>query len=129
MVSSIGTPLEMDLATKGKTRPNMAKVRVEIDLLKHMPDTVYVGQSHESSPQTGFVQKLEYKGIPKYYKFCKKLGHMMPNCRVLETKKASEAREEEPKKGKDISGAEKDLVCEHGNKQGVVDGEASMRAE
>lgn len=62
----------MDLETRGKTRPNMAKVNVEIDLLKPLPKTVYVGQIYDISSQTGFVQKLEYGGIPKYCKFCKK---------------------------------------------------------
>ncbi|KAH0730979.1 hypothetical protein KY289_002167 [Solanum tuberosum] len=90
IVSSVGTPLEMDQATKSRTRPSMAKVRVEIDLLKPQPESVYVGLIHENSPQTGFMQKLEYEGIPKYCKHCKKLGHVMANCRVLERKKAIE---------------------------------------
>lgn len=87
IVSSVGTSLEMDLATKGRTRISMAKVRVEIDLLKPQSESVYVGLIHENSPQTGFMQKLEYEGIPKYCKHCKKLGHVMANCRVLERKK------------------------------------------
>ncbi|WMV49351.1 hypothetical protein MTR67_042736 [Solanum verrucosum] len=90
IVSSVGTPLEKDQATKSRTRPSMAKVRVEIDLLKPQPESVYVGLIHENSPQTGFMQKLEYEGIPKYCKHCKKLGHVMANCRVLERKKAIE---------------------------------------
>ncbi|XP_070010002.1 uncharacterized protein [Nicotiana sylvestris] len=101
VVSSIGIPLEMDLATRGRTRPSMTKVRIEIDLLKPQPENVYVGQIYEDSPQKGFVQKLEYEGIPKYCKFCKKLSHNMINCRVLERKKIAEAREEEIRKGKD----------------------------
>lgn len=46
------------------------------------------------------MQKCEYEGIPKYCKFCKKLGHNMINCRVLERKNIAEAREEEIKKEK-----------------------------
>ncbi|OIT38822.1 cytosolic sulfotransferase 12 [Nicotiana attenuata] len=34
VIGPAGTPLELDIATKTKTRPSMAKVRVEIDLLK-----------------------------------------------------------------------------------------------
>lgn len=72
VVSAIGTPLEMDPATRGKIRPNIAKVRIEIVLLKTQPESVYVGNIYENSPQTCFVQNLEYEGIPKYCKFCKK---------------------------------------------------------
>ncbi|XP_016458437.1 uncharacterized protein LOC107782109 [Nicotiana tabacum] len=98
VVSAIGTPLEMDLATRGRTRPSMTKVRVEIDLLKGQPDSVYVGQIYENAPQKVFVQKLEFEGVPKHCKFCKKLGHNMINCRALERKKAAEARELEAQK-------------------------------
>ncbi|XP_060203078.1 uncharacterized protein LOC132631524 [Lycium barbarum] len=90
IVSSVGTPLEMDMATKGRTRPSMAKVRVEIDLLKPQPEAVYIGLVHENAPQYGYMQKLEYEGIPKYCRHCRKLGHMMADCRVLEKKKAAE---------------------------------------
>ncbi|OIT05152.1 hypothetical protein A4A49_54344 [Nicotiana attenuata] len=55
VVSSIGTPLEMDLATKGRTRSSMAKVRIEIDLLKQQSETVYVGQIYEDAPQKGIA--------------------------------------------------------------------------
>ncbi|OIT22687.1 hypothetical protein A4A49_29099 [Nicotiana attenuata] len=93
VVSAIGTPLEMDLATKGRTRPSMAKVRVEIDLLKDQPNSVYVGQTYDNAPQKGFVQKIEYEGVPKYCKFCRKLGHNLIYCRALERKKAAENRD------------------------------------
>ncbi|KAK4716268.1 hypothetical protein R3W88_014606 [Solanum pinnatisectum] len=74
---SIGTPLEMDLATIGRTRPSMAKVRVEIDLIKPQLDSVYVGLTHKNFPQTGFMQeKIEYEGVPKYCKYCKKKKNM-----------------------------------------------------
>ncbi|PHU15174.1 hypothetical protein BC332_16379 [Capsicum chinense] len=88
IVSSVGTPLEIDQATRSRTRPNMAKVRVEIDLLKPQLESVYVGLIHENSPETSFMQKLEYEGIPKYCKNCRKLGHAIVNGRVLERKRA-----------------------------------------
>lgn len=69
----------MDAATKCKTRPSMAKVRVEIDLLKSQPELVFLGFENDNSPLRGHVQKLEYENIPRYYKYCKKLGHLMIN--------------------------------------------------
>ncbi|KAH0666582.1 hypothetical protein KY285_027788 [Solanum tuberosum] len=87
----------MDTATRGRTRPSMAKVRVEIDLLKPQLEFVYVGLTHENSPQI----KLEYEGIPKYCKYRKKLGHLMINYRVMERKKQAEEKEEEFKNNKE----------------------------
>ncbi|XP_009610625.1 uncharacterized protein [Nicotiana tomentosiformis] len=103
VVSAVGTPLEMDLATRGKARPSMAKVRIEIDLLKQQPDSVYVGQVYDDAPQKGFVQKLEYEGVPRYYKHCRKLRHNMMNCRVLERKGEMKKKEREAKQDKEVN--------------------------
>nr|XP_033515847.1 glutamic acid-rich protein-like [Nicotiana tomentosiformis] len=74
----------MNIVTACKTRPSMAKVRVEVDLLKPLPTSVWVGSEDEESPLNGFTQMVEYEGVPKY---CKKLGHFLIECRVLEKKK------------------------------------------
>ncbi|KAH0672779.1 hypothetical protein KY290_025008 [Solanum tuberosum] len=50
IVSSIGTPLSMDVATNGRTRPSMDKVRVEID--SHL-ENVWEGLEYEASPLRG----------------------------------------------------------------------------
>lgn len=67
----------------------MAKVRVEIDLTKPQPDSVWVGSEDEKFPLKRYTQKIEYESIPKFCKHCRKLGHNM-NCRVLEKKSATE---------------------------------------
>lgn len=59
------TLLELDIATKTKTRPSMTKVRVEIDLLKPLHTIVYVGSEDENVPLNGYVQKIERKNVPK----------------------------------------------------------------
>ena len=97
IVSSIGTPLAMDVATNGRTRPSMAKVRVEIGLLKSHPENVLVGLEDEESPLRGYYQKLEYENIPKYCKHCRKLVHNVMNYRVLEKIRINEAKEEDKK--------------------------------
>ncbi|XP_070042121.1 uncharacterized protein [Nicotiana tomentosiformis] len=78
----------------GRTRPSMGKIRVEVDLLKPLPESVFVGQEYDESPLKGYTQKLEYKSVPKYYKHCQKLGHYIVNCRALEKKKANQVKEE-----------------------------------
>lgn len=66
--SEIGTPLALDVAAGGKTRPSMVKARVEIDLLKSLVESVFVGSEDENAPLRGFTQKIEYESIPKYCK-------------------------------------------------------------
>lgn len=56
ITKDVGTLLEMDVATRGKTRPSMAKVRVEIDVLKPLLNSVWVGADGEDSPLKRFVQ-------------------------------------------------------------------------
>lgn len=92
-MSSVGTPLVLDTATTGRTRPSMAKIRVKVDLLKPLPESVWIGQESDNSPLTGYAQKIKYEGIMKYCKECRKLGHNVQNCRVIEKKKASKVEE------------------------------------
>ncbi|OIT32841.1 hypothetical protein A4A49_39314 [Nicotiana attenuata] len=73
----------------------MAKIRVEVDLLKPLSQSVFVGQEYEDSPLKDYTQKLEYEGVPKYCKHCRKIGHYMVNCRALEKKKVENKEEEE----------------------------------
>ncbi|KAF3639408.1 hypothetical protein FXO37_23975 [Capsicum annuum] len=56
-VSNVGTPLEMDNTTRSQARPSIVKVRVEIDLLKTLPDVIWVGLENETSPLRGYTQK------------------------------------------------------------------------
>ncbi|XP_019235905.1 PREDICTED: uncharacterized protein LOC109216224 [Nicotiana attenuata] len=95
LLSFVGSPLALDVATMGITRPSMAKIRVEVDLLKPLPQSVFVGQEFDDSPLKGYTQKLEYEGhVPKYGKYCQKVGHYIVNCRSLEKEKAAQEKEE-----------------------------------
>ncbi|XP_060190406.1 uncharacterized protein LOC132619559 [Lycium barbarum] len=87
LVGTIGTPLSMDLATENRTRPSMAKVRVEIDLTKPKIDSIWIGVEDDDSPLKGFTQKIEYENVPKYCRHCKLLGHSILQCRHAEKKK------------------------------------------
>ncbi|XP_009765415.1 uncharacterized protein [Nicotiana sylvestris] len=101
ILSPIGIPLTMDMATNNKTRPSMAKVRIEVDLTKPKLNSVWVGQEYETSPLKGFTQKLEYENVPKYYRHCRLLGHSLVQCRKAEKK----VEEEGINKGKSMIGA------------------------
>lgn len=99
IVSPTGNPLSMDLATDHRTRPSMAKVRVEVDLTKPKLNSVWVGQEDESNPLKGFAQNLEYENVPKYCRHCKLLGHSILQCRKAEKKIEGEGNS----KGKNIA--------------------------
>lgn len=55
----LGTPLELDITTRGRTRPSMANVRVEVNLLKPLPNSVWVGSEDEDFPLKEFTQMIE----------------------------------------------------------------------
>ncbi|KAH0641684.1 hypothetical protein KY290_033283 [Solanum tuberosum] len=42
MAAAVGKPLQVDLATKNKTRPICARVKVEIDLLGEFPRRINI---------------------------------------------------------------------------------------
>ncbi|XP_060194994.1 uncharacterized protein LOC132624193 [Lycium barbarum] len=86
ILSPIGIPLIMDNATTNRTRPSMAKVRVEVDLTKPRIDKIWVGLEDESYPLKGFYQKVEYESVPKFCTHCKKLGHSLVQCRFAKKK-------------------------------------------
>ncbi|XP_059302210.1 uncharacterized protein LOC132054174 [Lycium ferocissimum] len=83
------------MATKTMNRPSMAKIRVEIDLMKPLIHNIWIGTEDDNEPLKGYAQKIEYENIPKYCKHCKKLGHNLTECRVLARKKENEKKEVE----------------------------------
>ncbi|MCE2054907.1 hypothetical protein HAX54_041626 [Datura stramonium] len=51
-------PLGLDTATKGRTKPSLAKVRVEVNLLKKLPEKVWVGNGRRKNLLKGYYQKV-----------------------------------------------------------------------
>ncbi|XP_060179505.1 uncharacterized protein LOC132609505 [Lycium barbarum] len=92
IVRPIGVPWLMDAATDFRTRPSMAKIRVEVDLTKPKLNAIWIGTEDVPCPLKGFTQKIEYENPPKYYRHCKILGHSILQCRRVEQKKAEQER-------------------------------------
>ncbi|XP_059277898.1 uncharacterized protein LOC132032129 [Lycium ferocissimum] len=86
LMKSIGTPLALDSATSSCTRPSMAKIKVEVNLMKTLPEQVWIGLEDSNAPLRGFYQKLEYEGVPKYCRHCRKISHYMMECRTIDRK-------------------------------------------
>lgn len=70
MAEAVGKPLEVDMATKNKTRPSYSRVKVEVDLLGDFPKRINIGVR---SKATGNIKEkwidIKYDYMPKY---CKK---------------------------------------------------------
>ncbi|PHU22348.1 hypothetical protein BC332_07455 [Capsicum chinense] len=50
----VGVPIDLDIATRTMNRPSMAKMRIEIDLLKSLVHNLWIGMEDENAPLKGF---------------------------------------------------------------------------
>lgn len=79
IVSILGNPLFVDATTLDVSRPSVARVYVEVDLLKALLSKIWIGnRDHE-----GFWQSLIPKNLPQYCSHCFRQGHDMEGCHVL----------------------------------------------
>ncbi|KAK4363838.1 hypothetical protein RND71_015196 [Anisodus tanguticus] len=79
MAASVGKPISIDSATRNKTRPSSARVKVEVDLLKVHPKSVLI-QVGEGAEITSTQQRIRYDFLPKYCTNCKLQGHDSIGC-------------------------------------------------
>lgn len=64
------------MATKNKTRPSCARVKVEIDLVAKLPQRVGINQEDDMKGEITFKQvQIHYDYMPKYCKECYLQGH------------------------------------------------------
>ncbi|KAK6116243.1 hypothetical protein DH2020_050039 [Rehmannia glutinosa] len=71
----IGTPLQVDSQTASRSRLSMARVCVELNLLKERIDELVL-----EFDDTSQVQKIIYERIPDYCTHCKHIGHSVEGC-------------------------------------------------
>ncbi|XP_074304498.1 uncharacterized protein LOC141639225 [Silene latifolia] len=77
MASKIGKPLFADLHTTCKARLSFARILVEVDISKDLPDHIDI-----NAPFIGHSsQRIVYEWLPYYCKTCLKLGHTDSNCK------------------------------------------------
>lgn len=81
LVSEVGVVVAPDQATYSKSRGNVAKVKVEIDLLKPKLDQIWLGYNRLDSTEDGKWLDIECENVPSYYLYCKLQGHMESQCR------------------------------------------------
>ncbi|KAK6125699.1 hypothetical protein DH2020_040565 [Rehmannia glutinosa] len=66
----IGTPLQVDSLTATRSRLSMARVCVELDLLKEKVEEIIL-----EFDDTSHAQKIIYERIPDYCTHCEHIGH------------------------------------------------------
>lgn len=76
MVKDVGVEVAPDQVTYSRFRGNMAKVKVEIDLLKPRLDRIWLGFKRLDGTDDGKWLDIEYEKVPSYCLYCKMQGHL-----------------------------------------------------
>ncbi|KAL2235590.1 UNVERIFIED_CONTAM: hypothetical protein Sindi_1291200 [Sesamum indicum] len=77
LASKIGKPLRMDEPTADLSRPDLARVCVELDLTAPKVHVVYLNIEGKT-----YRQQILYENCPPYCSSCNHLGHDIANCIV-----------------------------------------------
>ncbi|XP_019182139.1 PREDICTED: uncharacterized protein LOC109177283 [Ipomoea nil] len=76
-----GRVVALDSATIRRTRPNVARIRVELDASKPLCDRVWIEIAEEGGKSKGFWQVIEAERMPLYCSICGRFGHVVESCR------------------------------------------------
>lgn len=100
MAKVVEKPLHVDMATKNKSRPSCAKIKVQVDLTKEFPKRINVGIRKSTMGEilsTWIMIRYDY--MSKYFKSCKLQGHTEAECFILhlDLRPQQEAYKEEKK--------------------------------
>lgn len=109
------------MATINKTRPNCAKVKVEVNLLRELPKRINVGIKKKRREKLAKQIQIKYDFLPKYCHTCKLQGHNKKNYFVLYPelfddgkKENKDNKKEVPKKGAEVDNTN---IIDDGNTQ------------
>ncbi|KAG9452258.1 hypothetical protein H6P81_005162 [Aristolochia fimbriata] len=104
IASVAGKVFAMDGPTRNLSRTNLARVCVEVDLLKELPRQVWVGVGEE-----GFWQDICYHRLPSYCINCREQGH---SSRACQAKRGDSQRESAKSNyGRESGGAKRVRIC------------------
>ncbi|KAH0749162.1 hypothetical protein KY290_028394 [Solanum tuberosum] len=116
--------IAVDKATQDKSRPSMARVKVEFDLLANLPHRMRIQYVDEKTGKS--VEQFQKFDLPFYCNYCKHQGHNESECQLLLGNNAGINQEEVSKVGSEIKKYHDDaweILDEKraGNKSLVVD--------
>nr|GMD12985.1 calcium-dependent protein kinase 1-like [Ipomoea batatas] len=76
----IGREIALDSATSGKSRPSVARVRLEIDVLKQEMDRIWVEFVTDNGNFSGFWQPIVRERVLAHCRWCSRFGHREESC-------------------------------------------------
>lgn len=101
MISRVCAPIRrvvmLDAATIRRTRPNVAKATVEIDVSKPLVEEVWIEIDGGNGNLGGFGQRIDFEKVPMYCSCCGRFGHLEAMCRRRLGKGAEVAGPLEPR--------------------------------
>ncbi|XP_068660005.1 uncharacterized protein [Aristolochia californica] len=92
VASLAGKVLATDDPTRNRTRTNVARVCVEVDLLKDLPRQVWVGVG-----EGGFWQDIHYEKLPPFCTHCRQQGHSAKVCQANRSNSQAKAANLKPR--------------------------------
>ena len=96
IASTIGIPMHLDAATDQLRKPSVARIQIEVNLLKERPDSIWIGLGEEE----GFWQPIKYCNVPYYCSFCCHVGHSIEQYHI-KNPALKQFRPEAPENGKE----------------------------
>nr|GMC95658.1 TMV resistance protein N-like [Ipomoea batatas] len=81
--ASVGSFLFFDSATEKKSRPSVARMRVEVDVCRPLLNKIWIAIGSKGD---GFWQYIEYEQMPRFCSNCARFGHMRNDCWNLSDK-------------------------------------------
>lgn len=106
----MGVVVAPDQATYSKSRGNVAKVKVEINLLKPKLDQIWLGYKRLDGSDDGKWLEIEYEKVSSYCLYCKMQVHHESQCRNnIRDERIKLQREEQTKKEENVNKDEDDF--------------------
>lgn len=92
--SLIGKLLTLDAVMEDLSHPNVARLCVEVDLLKRLPHRVWP----DCETNDGFWKDIIYEKLTSYCKYCKRLGQDISICKMAHPELAKSSMEKQKPK-------------------------------
>ncbi|KAH0765449.1 hypothetical protein KY285_001320 [Solanum tuberosum] len=84
IASAVGKPIAIDKATQIKSRPSTTRVKVILDLMEKLPNSIRLQfVDGKSGKLIEVFQEIVYDNLPLYCNYCKHQGHDEDSCRLI----------------------------------------------